>query len=288
MGISLALLCAFFSSSKDIVSKRLAARVSGSVSAAASFLFALPYYLLVLAILGALGYESFTLSSAFLGYVLLRSTTDVFAEYFKMSAFRFGDLSLVAPFLALTPFFLLITSPLVTGDRLTPLGITGVLLVLGGNLSLLRGRIKNPRAGELKAVLLAACSSFFFSLNTCFDRLAVREGTPVMSGFAMTLVAGLILSPSLLRRGATKELVGSSRPFWIRGAFETTFMVSKLAALQYLQASYVDGIAKLSLIFSILAGRFLFKEQELKQRLIAGAFVLSGAILIGIAIVRGG
>jgi len=287
MGISLALLCAFFSSSKDIVSKRVSSTVSGSVSAAASFLFALPYYLILLFILGYLGYEDFSLSWAFLGYVVLRSTTDVFAEYFKMSAFRFGDLSLVAPFLSLTPFFLLMTSPLITGDRLTPLGVAGVLLVLAGNLSLLRGRIKNPQIGELKGVGLAICSSFFFSLNTCFDRLAVQEGTPVMSGFAMTLVAGLILSPALLRGNAMRDLVSHSKPFWLRGGFETAFMVSKLAALQYLQASYVDGIAKLSLIFSILAGRFIFKEQDLRQRLIAGGLVLSGALLIGAAIVKG-
>ena len=68
-----ALLSAVFSSSKDLLSKRLAFRLDGTVSAFASFWFALPFYVVVLAVLYYLGFEAFDWSLLFLTLVFLRS-----------------------------------------------------------------------------------------------------------------------------------------------------------------------------------------------------------------------
>jgi uncharacterized membrane protein len=286
MGILFSLVCALFSSSKDLVSKKLAFTVTGAVSAFASFTFALPYYLVLLLGLWMAGYETFALSREFLILVLLRSATDVCAEWFKMSAFRHGDISLVAPFLSLTPLFLLLTSPLITGDRPAPIAILGVLLIITGNFALLRGRMRKGSGGR-RGILYGAASALFFSLNTCFDRLTVQTASPVLSGFAMTLVAAFLLIPTLGREQGLPVLRAHAAPFLVRGFLETAFMVSKLTALQFLQASYVDGITKLSLLISIIGGRYVFKEEDFLQRLIAGALVTSGVLLIAITAAGG-
>lgn len=292
MGILFSLLGALFSSSKDLVSKRLSFDVDGTVSAFASFAFALPYYILLLALLWALGLEDFSLTLPFLWLVVGRSMTDACAEWLKMSSFRYGDLSLVAPFLALSPVFLLVASPLITGDSISAQGAAGVAFVIGGNLLLLGAKYKDEeRWGKirpnLKGICLAAASSFFFCLNTCLDRLAVQRGSPAMSGFTMTLLAALLLAPPLARGGQGAALSLHAKPFLLRGFFETAFMVTKLSALQFLPAPYVDGIIKLSLLFSILGGRFVFKEEEFGSRLVAGGLVTVGVVLIGIASVNG-
>src|SRR6516162_779679 len=98
MGFFAATLSAVFSSSKDLLSKRLAFRLDGTTSTFASFTFALPYYVLLLAVLYALGFEAFTWSLPFLVLVLLRSITDTFAEWLKMHALAHGDISVVATF----------------------------------------------------------------------------------------------------------------------------------------------------------------------------------------------
>src|SRR5262249_62335715 len=118
MGFFAATLSAVFSSSKDLVSKRLASRLDGTASTFASFAFALPYYVLVLVVLYLLGEETFAWTPLFLTFVLLRSVTDTFAEWMKMYAFAHGDISIVATFFSLSPLFLLVTSPLLTGDPL--------------------------------------------------------------------------------------------------------------------------------------------------------------------------
>src|SRR5262249_9203454 len=118
MGLLAALLSSVFSSSKDLMSKRLAFRLDGTVSTFASFAFALPYYVVLLAVLALLGHEPVTLSLAFFTLVLMRSITDTLAEWMKMHALGHGDLSVVVLVLSIPPLLLLITSPLITRDRL--------------------------------------------------------------------------------------------------------------------------------------------------------------------------
>ena len=115
MGLILSVLSASLSASKDLVSKRLAFRLDGTASTYASFAYALPYYLVVLGVLWAAGHETFVFSAAFLVLVLLRALTDTLAEWMKMHALSHGDVSIVASFFSLSPLFLLLTSPLITG-----------------------------------------------------------------------------------------------------------------------------------------------------------------------------
>src|SRR5262245_56198158 len=218
MGLFASLLSAVLAASKDLVSKRLASRLDGTASTFASFAYALPYYALVLAILFLLGRETFTWSLSFLVLVLLRSVTDALAEGLKMHALAHGDISLIACFLSLSPIFLLFTSPLLTGDPLSVPAAAAVVLVVGGGLLLVYRPATASRPVQKKGVFLATGSALFFSLNSCFDRLAVQEGTPVFAGFAMTLLSALILLPLLLRHSARLAALRAERTgLWVRG-----------------------------------------------------------------------
>jgi drug/metabolite transporter (DMT)-like permease len=281
MGLTASLLSAVFAASKDLVSKRLASRLDGTASTFASFAFALPYYFLALAALLFLGRETLAWSPAFLGLVLLRSVSDSLAEGLKMHAFAHGDISVVATFASLSPLFLLITSPLITGDSLSWPGIVALVLVVGGSLAVVYRPAVRDWAAQKRGILLATGAALFFSLNSCFDRLAVKEGNPVFAGFAMTLLSAVLLLPAVLRRADRREALRAHRAgLWVRGFLEVSFMVSKLSALQFLQAPYVVGIQRLSLVLSILGGRVFFKEPDFGRRLTAAALILGGVFLI--------
>ncbi len=281
MGVILSLLSACFSSAKDLISKRLAFQLDGTTSTFASFAFALPYYLVLLALLALLGRETFVYSGAFLLLVVLRSTTDTLAEGLKMHAFTHGDISVVASFFSLSPLFLLLTSPLITGDRLSVPGAAAVLLVVGGSLLLLYRPGHKSWRSQRRGILLASAAALFFSFNSCFDRLAVQKGTPVFAGFTMTLLSAAFLAPTLLLRpDRQKALRVSQRALWARGFLEVAFMVAKLSALQYLQAPYVVGLQRLALLLSIVGGRVFFREEDFLRRLVAGLLILLGVFLI--------
>jgi drug/metabolite transporter (DMT)-like permease len=281
MGLLAALLSTVFSSSKDLMSKRLAYRLDGTVSTFASFAFALPFYLILLAALWLLGAETFTCSLAFLTLVLLRSLTDTIAEWMKMHAFAHGDLSVVVVILSLSPLLLLITSPLLTGDPLTVAEIASVFLVVAGSIWMVYRPSHRKGPSQKRGILLAGGAALFFSLNSCFDRLAVERGTPVFSGFAMTLLSAVFLCPFVLGRGDRLDALRTHLlGFLVRGLLEASFMVCKLYALQSMTAPEIAGIQRLSLLLSIIGGRLFFQEEDFKRRLAAGCLFVAGVAVI--------
>jgi drug/metabolite transporter (DMT)-like permease len=281
MGFLAAFLSALFSASKDLLSKRLAFRMDGTSSTFASFAFALPFYLVVLAVQFFLGQETALWVSRYLLLVLLRSVTDTFAEWMKMYAFAHGDISLVATFFSLSPLFLLLTSPLITGDPLSLADVVAVMLVVGGSLLIVYHPSKSGWGEQKRGIVLALGAALFFSLNSCFDRLAAQYGRPVFSGFTMTLLSAVFLAPLVLTRGdRLRALHAYRRGLLARGLLEVAFMVCKLYALQFLNAPFVVVINRFALVLSIIGGRLFFKEPDFARRLAAGLLILLGVVLI--------
>lgn len=282
MGVLATCLAALFSTSRDLVSKRVSTSVDGVVSACASFLFALPYYVLLLTVLWLLGFETFAISNTFLLLVVLRSLTDALAEWLKMRALSLGEISLVAPFFSLSPLFLLVTSPIITGDPVSIEGGGAIILIVLGTLIIGKSPVRHAHYVHTRwsAVWTAVASAFFLSLNSCFDRLAVQVASPAFSAASMTLLACILLFPFCARLEKLKQFMTVSKWFSVRGFFEVGFMVLKLYALQYIPAHYVMGLLKISLLLSIVGGRVFFKDGSFLYRLVGGMFISAGIAVI--------
>lgn len=283
LGPVCALLSAACSTSKDIYSKRLAASVPSSLSTFASFAFALPYYGALLALLYLTGNETFSVGAHFFVWIALRSASDAVAESLKMKSFAFGDLSLVSSFLSLSPLFILITSPLLTGEALRAIEVIAIFLTLSGTFIISYKPMVVRDASSRRGMLYASTAALFFSLNTCFDKLAVSTASPTLSAFAVTFIAALMFLPSLWRvENCQAILRAHAQPLFIRGFFEIAFMVAKLYALTLISAPSVVGLQRVSLLLSIVAGRVVFKEADFKRRLLAGTLIATGVILIAL------
>lgn len=285
IGYIAALTAAGLGSAKDIVSKGLSSRVNGGVSAFASFAFAVPFYLILLSVLAFFGQEDFHFGPQFLAFAVARSITDVGAESFKMLALGCGEVSLVTQFLALSPIFLAVTSPLITHDPITFKMVVGLIIITASSLIVAykpRGKALGPK--EKRAILYAVTSAFFFSLNSAFDRLAVQEASATLSAFSMTLFSGLILLPiSFFTTGRRKwmaQLGDNKRRFSLRGIFEVLFMVLKMLALQHLTAPVVVVMQRFSVVFTVIAGKLIYKEHDFKKRMAASALIVASAILV--------
>jgi len=98
LGVFAIILSTLFATGKDLVSKGISEEVHGTVSACTSFLFALPWYALILFLSYCYGYSPFEYSGPFFLYVCLRAVTDSFAELFKMHALACGEISFIANF----------------------------------------------------------------------------------------------------------------------------------------------------------------------------------------------
>ncbi|MBX7143919.1 MAG: DMT family transporter [Oligoflexia bacterium] len=284
LGAVIALGGAALHAAKDIISKSLSSRVDGATSTFASFAFAIPFYLAALFILWLTGLEDFALTPAFWTWIVLRSLSDVCAEWFKMHSFTHGDLSVVSSLVAMSPVVLLIVSPLVTGDVPSLLGIVGVCISVSGTAVMLYRPRNSATRSDLRSIGLALLSAFFFAMNACFDRLAVRTASPTLSGFAMTVGACIIVIPSMVGKPQRwSSLAGELRRFSARGLLEFVFMVAKLSALQYMQAPYVVALLRSSVLFSVFGGRMFFAEGGFRRRLFAALLIVVGiaCVLLG-------
>ena len=285
MGILLALVGAFLNSAKDLFSKRLAALIDGDTSTFTSFAYAIPLYCILLLAAYLAGFETFAITGNFFLFILLRAVCDCGTEWTRMHAFAKGDISLVAPYMSLAPLFLLVLSPLITGDVPSAVGVFAVLLSFAGGLLNVVGRSRvHLDADQRKAILLALCTSFCFALNICFDRLAVQTASPLFSGFMMTLLCAIFFLPLMWGRAERwGSLPGAARPLTYRAVLEVLFMITKLSALQYLQAPYVSALGRVALILSIVGGRVVFKEEDFVKRLISGLLIAAGAVSVAFA-----
>ena len=281
MGILIAVLSALTSTAKDVTSKTLGGAIHPDISTCSSFLFALPYYVIAIAVAIVLGYEQLLFSKWFIALVLLRSITDVFAEGCKMRALTFGDISLVASFLSLSPLLLAIISPMITDDIVTVVDLLALSLIVCGSFLLIQRDMDTGKVFQLKAILYACGASIAFSLNHCFDRLVVSESSPLMAAFAVTFLASIFTLPIALRRkNVVSAIIAYRRPLLVRGGFETMQLVSKLIAMSFLEAHIVVGILRLSLLSSVLSGRLYFKETRATTRLIPSLLIYLGLITL--------
>ncbi len=281
MGLILAFLSALSTTAKDVVSKAVSKSIHPDISTCASFFFALPFYAVITTLAYVLGYEDLVFSPQFVFLVILRSITDVCAEGCKMRALALGDISLVTGFLSLSPLILIVISPFITADAVTPVDATGIILIVLGSLLLLQ---KNALTGEifqLRAILYALAASCAFALNHCFDRLAVSTSSPLIAGFSMTLLASLFTLPLAVRhRHFMQALTKNRRPLLLRGAFETAQLLSKLVAMSFLEAHIVVGILRCSLLSSVASGRLIFKEPKGNSRLLASVVIYIGLLIL--------
>lgn len=279
IGVSSSIALAIFTCAKDVVSKKLSTTLPGVVSALASFIFAMPYYAILLPVLWLIGVEDFAIAPAFFGLIVLRALSDTGAEWSKMESLGRADLSLVSAFQSLSPAFLAIISPLITGDPLSIFGVLGLLIISVAG-TLLAEPWKAKRS-ELAGILFGIACAFFFSINHSLDRLAAQTASAPLSAFAMTLLAGLFVLPFAIRMQGNfvGKLTLLQGPLLLRGLFETLGMIAKLLALQYLSAPTVVGIARLAVPISILTGALYLKEPALKRRLVMGVIMVIGSAL---------
>lgn len=205
-----------------------------------------------------------------------------------MRALAAGELALTVPLINLTPALLLVTSPLLVGEYPTPVGMAGVVLVVGGTLALHRGEgpggigsaLRNliSRPGSRTMLLVAV----IWSITANIDKLGVRSSSPLGWAVAVDLGITLGLLPFLGRRRRQVRPLPHSA-LLATGLAGGLTLACQMAAINLTQVPYVIAIKRSSTLLSVLWGRWLFAEPKLGFRLLAVLVMLAGVWLILLA-----
>lgn len=253
---------------------------------------------------------------AFVLYLVLNALLEGTAILLNFRALQVAPLSLCAPFLALTPVFLLPVGKIFLHESISAGMVVGVLLIVIGSFAINRQlfakgwlepaialyRERGSRYMMIVALLLtctAALDKWFLNSGGTAElpeRIARAFTLSIGKGVMLSIFfAGLAIVRLGDWRGLRAKSVGFAKaatgfnwnkvwhdiPMWLvfAGLFEATVMVLQMTALQFTPAAVVISIKRSGILLACLVGWFLFKERGITDRVI-GSFVMLAGVLI--------
>ncbi len=209
-----------------------------------------------------------------------------------MSAIRISPLSLTLPFLALTPVFMICTGFLVLGEWPTVWAALGMgIIVVGGYLlnapAASQGIWAPLRAvGKEKGSLLMIAVAFIYSISAVVGKKAILHSSPLFFGMLFFVLQNFLL----VGWAAATGRIGWPRFFQPRsvfcgvlvGLFYYAHVLCHVLAISMTQAAYMISLKRLSILFGMIYGGVLFREEHLGWRLIGGACMVVGAAAIAL------
>jgi len=281
----LTLLCALALATSDALTKKALAGHDEVLILWLRFAVALPFLLSTLLVIPVP-----TLAPGFWPTVLTALPLEMLAAVLYVRALKVSPLGLTLPFLAFTPVFLLVIPWLLLGERIAPAGVAGILCIAAGSYTL---NLKEVRQGFLtpfRAIQrepgsrMMIAVAFIYSFTSTLGKKAIACSSPLFFAALYFSLLVLAFAPLALWRGR-RELAAQSRRETLRAAFlpgisYAVSIVCHMLALSLTKVAYMISVKRLSLLFGVLYGHYLFREGGLRERLLGTTLMLTGVMLI--------
>ena len=279
----LASLSAFFEAVKDVVSKHnLKANDEYVVTWSLTF-FTAAFLTPLLFII-----EIPQLNQQFWIALLIGGSMNAVIALLYIKAIKLSDLSLAVPLVALTPLFMLLTSPLIVGEYPNFFDGIGVFLIVMGSYLL---NIKEKSQGYLapfKALLhqpgskLMLLVAFLWSITTNFDKIGVQNSSPIFWVFALLTSMSVLLLPVLLHKTSNpkRQIIQYLPMLMATGFFNALGVICQMQALTMTLVVQVIALKRTSVLMGVLFGHFIFKEKDIQERFLGAAIMMGGVLFI--------
>lgn len=276
------LLSAFGWATADVFTKKIS-KADDYILMLARFLFASPFVLLLLFFIPIPELES-----VFWLVLSIALPVEVLAWVFYIKAIRISPLSLVVPLISLTPVFLVFTSFVILDELPTMVGFFGILLVVVGayilNLKSIKEGILEPFKAifKEKGCIYMIIVAFLFSITSNLGKILVLKSSPLFfSAIYYPLLAMTFLIICLfISKKNIAQLKSNFSNLFFTGLFFGLMAIFHFLAIQLVIVPYMISIKRTSSIFSVLYGWLLFKEKNIRPRIIGALVMLIGSGLI--------
>ncbi len=279
----IALGSAISSSLKDLVSKQTLPRLDEYIVVWALRFYSLP----VLAPL--LFFIPWPTTGWFYWSVL---TVTVFLKTFiiilYMRAIKLSDLSLVAPLVTSTPLFLLITSPIMVNEFPQPIGLVGVVFIVIGaymlNVRLRRESVIRPLKAlwRDKGARLMLIVAFLWSITSNIDKIGIQASSAMYWSVTTNIGCTIVMFPIMYWKAKQPLNINllTNRSLFLIGFFTAFSNLFHMIALKFALVAYVISVKRLSAVFNVCYGYFIFGERQFTARLVGSVIMIIGAILL--------
>lgn len=281
----LALGTAFFEAIKDTLSKR-------QLALGDEYLLAWSYSAFGLPLTGLyLWWEGIpSIGPNFLWALGAGVSLNMVAITLFMRAIKASDLSLTLPMLSFTPLFMFGTSPLILGEFPDLRGSLGILLIISGAYILHIGRHGHGLLAPFRALWnepgprVMLIVAFLWSFTANLDKIGVTNSSPAFWLFCFFAAMSLGLGPVVLvkSRSPWRQLRRNFRALFLVGLFGALALILQMWAITLTLAAYVVSIKRMSIVFGVFFGHFVFGEQDLRRRMFCAALMVAGVALISV------
>ncbi len=283
--IVFALLTAVCESLKDVFSKKGLANIDEYVIAWSLRFFALPFLLPVLFFV-----KTPTLTKDFWLALFLGGGINAICTILYMKAIKQSALSLTVPLVALTPMFLLLTSPFMVGEFPDLSGVIGIVLIVSGSYVLNFKTATRGYFAPFRALLqepgpkLMLLTAFLWSISANFDKIGIQNSSPLFWSLAATVFMSLALIPILLYKSprAVQQIPVVFKKLLPLGFFCALTVIFQMLAVSLTLVAHVIAIKRTSTVMSVVWGHLIFKEEGLRNRLLGASIMIVGVLLISL------
>ncbi|MFB8796613.1 MAG: EamA family transporter [Microcoleus sp.] len=222
--------------------------------------------------------------------LLIGGSINAVTAILYIKAIKVSDLSLTVPLVALTPLFMLLTSPLIVGEYPKFFDYIGILLIVTGSYLL---NIKEKSQGYLapfKALLkepgpkMMLIVAFLWSITSNFDKIGVKNSSPIFWLFSLFGTMSILLLPMLLHKtpNPSRKILKQLPMLAAMGFFNAIGVLCQMQALTLTLVVQVIAIKRTSVLMGVLFGHFIFKEKDIQQRLLGAAIMIFGVFVISL------
>ncbi len=209
---------------------------------------------------------------------------------FSGRAYRDGDLSIIYPLAQTAMFWAPIWGILLLGEKVSGLGIAGILLILFGAYSiqlkaLAWSEVVRPfRSLRDPAVLAALAAGFIYSIGAVIDKTGVMLYPPFHFTFLLIFFMLQFMTINIMRPKYRGRIMAEYRSHrFLVLAAGPVIMASFLSfryGLQLAPMSYAVPVRQVSLLIGVLIGVLFLGETSGRIRFTAAVLIVCGAALI--------
>lgn len=223
-----------------------------------------------------------TLTWAVTAAVLFSGLVNVVAIYTFLVALEMADLSVVAPLTQATPVIVALVEPLVLPAAVGPaLALGAVAAVLGAYVLVADEGLSTP-VGHLtdRAALLALLTASLYGVVSVTNRFVTTRVPPVLYAFAVYGLMALSFAAVRTARSESVKPAGLARPAVLSlGGLTALRTVVTYVAFSLAIASRVSVVLQASVVLNVVAGGYLFAEDDIARKLLGAALIVAGIVL---------
>jgi drug/metabolite transporter (DMT)-like permease len=205
-------------------------------------------------------------------------------------AYRGGDLSVVYPLCQTSMIYVPIWGIVLLGERLSLVGVCGILLVILGTYSIQLQRlsldemIRPFRNLKSPSVRDALSAGFIYSIGSIAEKSGVRNYSPLYFTYILVLLMLFLMSFNMLRTKYRPLIRAELSEHWGLILSSGPIMMASFLTFRYglnlSPVSYAVPVRQISIVIGVLIGILFLKESFGRIRLVSALFIMAGVALI--------